>query len=204
MQIHVLDFEKEIDFILSNGVETQEISAKVCSYSDEIYKFMEVLKQKTLVPFIFMDMDDKSSRILHMWSSGWTVAISAVIDKQHYSFVPEDIKPVTLPSGKKYLIIFDVDNVEKQDRRRATRFPVGLPGLMIYWRALEPVHIKIRDISATGIGILMSKEEPCAVRDKLCISFDLNGTTQTVNAQIVNITDYGKDTYLLGCIRYKQ
>lgn len=199
MQIHELEPNQEIKFIIEENTGETELHARVCEKLPEISKFTEILKQKTQIPFIFVDAAQNAKTILDAWQNKQNITIDATQNNTHFLFAPEDIKPITLPSGKACLLVFDIDNEEQNERRGGYRVTINTPGLLVSTREKEPVHVIIRDLSVTGIGVIANKDITCRINDQIGLSFTTDGVDQWVTAKVIRIADYDTKHYLIGC-----
>lgn len=198
MQIHGLEFGSDITVKLKhkNGTNIPLLS-KVCDLTNEVFEAMNRLSCCTQVPFTMID-GCGSCDLANMRSSGWEVSVCATVADKYYEFELEDIKSLKLPSGRIVFIVFDKDNVEYHERRGAYRLQLNVLGLLISPSLREPIHIKVKDLSVTGIGVIIPNGVRCEKGDLVNISFRTDGVPQFVRGQVVRIAK-DEDGLLLGC-----
>lgn len=88
-----------------------------------------------------------------------------------------------------------------RDRRRAVRYPCGYRTMLqaISLRDIPAVPVQVRDISATGIGLMC--RSPVAPGTFLFVELQsmVDGSARRLRARVVHATRQANGLWLLGC-----
>lgn len=198
MQIHALSPDSSVDIVLNKGDNSVALQGKVCGYSREVVKFASELSQRTMVPFTLLEINSDARCIAEMCSSGWHAVVSAVVNNKYYEFIPEKVCHVAFGGGKQYLVVFDLDNADANDRRGAHRFPIDVEGILFINGDFTPYVMLLQDLSMTGAGVVVDDNVPAKVGDEIFISFVTEEQSQAVRGTVVRVAARGTRK-LLGC-----
>lgn len=88
------------------------------------------------------------------------------------------------------------------ERRGAVRHPCGYRTMLqpISLREIPAVPVQVRDISATGIGLLSRAPVPPATFLFVELQSMTDGTARRLRARVVHATRQGNGSWLLGCL----
>lgn len=200
MQIHALDFGSNIKITMEKENKKFEFTVKVCDVDEEILRFMSFLSQRTLVPFVFIDLNEENKELVSLYNAGWCVTVDAVVRGTHYAFTPEAMYQITFRSGKTYLVVFDINNEEASDRRLADRVAVGVDGWVFSWRYREPIRVIVKDVSFGGLGLILDSSIDCMVGDEIKVIIPSNGVPAVFSAKVVRVNYLDNGHNMVGCV----
>lgn len=105
--------------------------------------------------------------------------------------------------GKLYHCLVSNEEVDEENRRSAKRFGISAKGTVQLLGNTSTIKGYVRDISATGISVLISGSN-LRIGDKITVSFihDMSGVKVKVDAQVVRCIQEEKGT-LFGCVVHK-
>jgi len=88
------------------------------------------------------------------------------------------------------------------ERRRAVRYACGYRTMLqpISLREIAPLPVQVRDISATGIGLLSRAPVPPCTFLFIELQSMLDGTARRLRARVIHATRQGNGSWLLGCV----
>ena len=116
----------------------------------------------------------------------------------------------TLPTlGNVHVVISDSDGIQF-NRREYFRLWLGIPGTVTYGGSGIPLDITVKDVSATGIGIIADKVYNINIGDEIKIQFkdeylhkvkrDYISQLFNVTAEVVRIVSRDDNSNIVGCI----
>lgn len=199
MYINEIEPGAELEVFVRHGDVLLPYFAKVSQMTGEVKHVTKILQAKARLPFIIIDKRLVGFDSINLAYVVRNVYMAVSVEGKRYTFKPDSIKQVILPSGRGIYIVFREEPLRWKDRRSAYRVQVDDIGIAIFERTKRSVPVIVTDVSYTGVGILVGDNIECKVDDKITMTFKTEDVKQILHGIIVRVVDREGPFKLLGC-----
>lgn len=194
--IHVTDGIKAVQ-LNSQVVELSKTDRQVC---------LEEAKRLDYQSFIVIKAIKAGERILNFSSENISCTITALNHKKPYSWKDVKIVALALPEQGIIHMVLSNDDMNTFNRRNEYRLFLGQEGNCRFGDSKEPRNILIKDVSCSGVGMVISKSDNIKISAGMEVEVqflepDSDGTGQKyiLKGKIVRFVAMGNGKELIGC-----
>lgn len=206
MLIHELDVNTDVIITAVVGLQKIEFNTRVLNIDNEVdidilEKVANRLKVKKVLPIKAVRIDNK---IVSFVGEGVTCQIVGTKDNRPYLWENVIIPRVYLPNtGNIHVLACDIDT-ESINRRENYRLWLGVDSTVQLGPNKTIQDAIVKDISTSGIGIIISSEYNFNIGDTVNVKFrDENSYGKEVSfnlsATVVRVYELNDTTQIIGC-----
>ncbi len=207
MLIGNLDKDTEVTIHVTDGIKAVQLNSQVLDLSKtDRQAGMEAAKKMDYQSFIGIKAIRVGDRFVSFSSENITCTITALKNNKPYSWKNVKIVRQTLPEQGTIHMVLSNDDMGSFNRRNEYRLFLGQEGICRFGDSTEFRNIIIKDISCSGLGLIVGKSDHIEMQSGMEIevqfveqSSDGNSRKYTLNGKIVRYVAMGNDRELVGC-----
>ena len=207
MLIGNLEKDTEVTIHVTDGVKAVQVSSLVLELSKtDLQECMVAARRMDYQSFIGIQAIRVGERIVSFSSENITCTITALKDNKPYSWKNVKIVKLSLPEQGTIHMVLSDDDMRSFNRRNEYRLFLGREGICRFGEGTEFKNIFIKDISCSGLGMMISKSADLdiSVGMRIEVQFvepgsDGNSHKFTLSGKIVRYVAMGNDRELIGC-----
>lgn len=212
MLIGDLDKNTIINVNVTDGEKSVQINSEVLDLSAEDYNFCKkAASQFNFESFVAVDLMKEGNKVINFLSARVICILTALKDERPYSWNNVKILRLKLPEHGDCHIILSNSDMDTFNRRKEYRLWLGYDGLCKFGDSQVPKSVMVKDVSCSGVGIIISDElvDLVEVGKPVVIQFydsvyseaakEYKNKLYTLNAKIVRYIAMNNNRVLVGC-----
>lgn len=203
------DLEKDtmVTIHVTDGIKAVQLNSQVLELSKADHDVcLETAKKMQYQSFIGIRAIKAGERIVSFSSENITCTLTALKRNKPYSWKEVKIVRLHLPEQGTIHMVLSSDDMGTFNRRNEYRLFLGCQGICRFGAGGEPQNVIIKDISCSGLGMIISKSDKVEISAgmEVEIQFLEQGDGETrqkfiLNGNIVRYVSMGNDRELVGC-----
>lgn len=207
MRIGELEKDTTVTIHVTDGVKAVQLDSQVLDLGKEDQKIcLETAKKLRFQSFLGIQAIMAGDRVVSFSSDKITCTVTALYKNKPYSWKEVKIVKQALPELGTIHMALSNDDVKSFNRRNEYRLFLGQEGSCRFGDSNELKKIFIKDISCSGMGIMINKSDDIEINVGMRIEAqflspgsDGNPQTYSVHGKIVRYVSMGNGRELVGC-----
>ena len=207
--MYIGDLKKDtaVTLYVTDGVKAVQLESCVISVSESDNKVCSSVARKLgFKSFVSIKPIIVNNTIVSFSSEKISISMTAIDGRKPYTWKDVQVVKVSLQEyGSIHIILSDID-AKTFNRRNEYRLFLGVDGICKFGNAYEFKNVLIKDISCSGLGMLINKSNGIKpnVGMEVTVQFELidnDGTSKkyTLRGTVVRYLTTGNNEQLIGC-----
>lgn len=207
MLIGDLEKDTEVTIHVTDGSKAVQLNSQVLELSKpDQQACIEAARKLNYQSYIVIRAIRVGERVVSFSSENITCSVTALKNNKPYSWKAVKIARLALPEQGTVHVVFSNDDMRSFNRRNEYRLFLGREGLCRFGDSKETKNVLIKDISCSGLGLIVGKSDNIEISAgmEIEVQFSEPGSEgerriYSLNGKIVRYVAMGNDKELVGC-----